>query len=174
MSAVGLRELSSFSARPQLCELQLSRLTLLSPAYKVPRSAWRDINVTRQNIGAPHGGLPFSPAVRAGDFVFVSGQIPRDAKGGVHMGSIEEQTEAAIVQITRILNEAGCSLADVVKVTVFLEDARDFASFNKVYAQHFSGMPARSTVEARLMVDAKIEIEAIAYRSNLDSRQRSD
>ena len=85
--------------------------------------------MTRQNIGAPHGGLPFSPAVRAGDFVFVSGQIPRDAKGGVHMGSIEEQTEAAIVQITRILNEAGCSLADVVKVTVFIEDARDFARF---------------------------------------------
>jgi reactive intermediate/imine deaminase len=130
-----------------------------------------DINVTRQNIGAPHGGLPFSPAVRAGDFVFVSGQIPRDAKGGVHMGSIEEQTEAAIVQITRILNEAGCSLADVVKVTVFIEDARDFARFNKVYAEHFSHMPARSTVEARLMVDAKIEIEAIAYRADLEQRQ---
>jgi hypothetical protein len=60
--------------------------------------------------------MPFSPAVRAGDFVFVSGQIPRDTKGAVHRGSIEEQTEAAIVQITRILNEAGCSLADVVKV----------------------------------------------------------
>jgi reactive intermediate/imine deaminase len=131
-------------------------------------------DVTRQNIGAPHGGLPFSPAVRAGDFVFVSGQIPRDAKGGVHMGSIEEQTEAAIVQITRILNEAGCSLADVVKVTVFIEDARDFARFNKVYAEHFSHMPARSTIEARLMVDAKIEIEAIAYRPDLDSRQRSN
>jgi reactive intermediate/imine deaminase len=131
-------------------------------------------DVTRQNIGAPHGGLPFSPAVRAGDFVFVSGQIPRDAKGGVHMGSIEEQTEAAIVQITRILNEAGCSLADVVKLTVFIEDARDFARFNKVYAEHFSHMPARSTIEARLMVDAKIEIEAIAYRPDLDSRQRSD
>jgi 2-iminobutanoate/2-iminopropanoate deaminase len=130
--------------------------------------------VTRQNIGAPHGGMPFSPAVRAGDFVFVSGQIPRDAKGAVHRGSIEEQTEAAIVQITRILNEAGCSLADVVKVTVFLEDARDFARFNKVYAEHFSHLPARSTIETRLVVDAKIEIEAIAYRPNLESRQRSE
>jgi reactive intermediate/imine deaminase len=115
--------------------------------------------------------MPFAPAVRAGDFVFVSGQIPRDAKGGIHTGSIEEQTEAAIVQITRILNEAGCSLSDVVKVTVFIEDARDFARFNKVYAEHFSGMPARSTIEARLMVDAKIEIEAIAYRPDLDRRQ---
>ena len=130
--------------------------------------------MTRQNIGAPHGGMPFSPAVRAGDFVFVSGQIPRDAKGAVHRGSIEEQTEAAIVQITRILNEAGCSLADVVKVSVFLEDARDFARFNKVYAEHFSHLPARSTIETRLVVDAKIEIEAIAYRPDLESRQRGE
>ncbi|GAC1336624.1 MAG: RidA family protein [Beijerinckiaceae bacterium] len=130
--------------------------------------------MTRTNIGAPHGGLPFSPGVRAGDFVFVSGQIPRDGKGGVHAGSIEAQTEAAIVQISRILNEAGCSLADVVKVTVWLEDARDFARFNKVYSEHFSGMPARSTVEARLMVDAKIEIEAVAYRPDLDRRQTSE
>jgi 2-iminobutanoate/2-iminopropanoate deaminase len=130
--------------------------------------------VTRQNIGAPHGGMPFSPAVRAGHFVFVSGQIPRDTKGAVHRGSIEEQTEAAIVQITRILNEAGCSLADVVKVSVFLEDARDFARFNKVYAEHFSHLPARSTIETRLVVDAKIEIEAIAYRPDLESRQRGE
>ncbi len=130
--------------------------------------------MSRQNIGAPHPGLPFSPAVRAGDFVFVSGQIPRDSKGAVHRGSIEEQTEAAIVQITRILNEAGCSLADVVKVAVFLEDARDFARFNKVYAEHFSHMPARSTIETRLVVDAKIEIEAIAYRPNLEARQRGE
>jgi 2-iminobutanoate/2-iminopropanoate deaminase len=130
--------------------------------------------VTRQNIGAPHGGMPFSPAVRAGDLVFVSGQIPRDTKGAVHRGSIEEQTEAAIVQITRILNEAGCSLADVVKVSVFLEDARDFARFNKVYAEHFSHLPARSTIETRLVVDAKIEIEAIAYRPDLESRQRGE
>jgi len=130
--------------------------------------------VTRQNIGAPHGVMPFSPAVRAGDFVFVSGQIPRDTKGAVHRGSIEEQTEAAIVQITRILNEAGCSLADVVKVSVFLEDARDFARFNKVYAEHFSHLPARSTIETRLVVDAKIEIEAIAYRPDLESRQRGE
>ncbi len=130
--------------------------------------------MTRQNIGAPHGGMPFSPAVRAGDFVFVSGQIPRDTKGAVHRGSIEEQTEAAIVQITRILNEAGCSLADVVKVSVFLEDARDFARFNKVYAEHFSHLPARSTIETRLVVDAKIEIEAIAYRPDLESRQRGE
>jgi 2-iminobutanoate/2-iminopropanoate deaminase len=130
--------------------------------------------VTRQNIGAPHGGMPFSPAPTAADFVFVSGQIPRDTKGAVHRGSIEEQTEAAIVQITRILNEAGCSLADVVKVSVFLEDARDFARFNKVYAEHFSHLPARSTIETRLVVDAKIEIEAIAYRPDLESRQRGE
>ena len=78
------------------------------------------------------------------------------------------------MQITRILKEAGCSLADVVKVTVFLEDARDFARFNKVYAEHFSHLPARSTIETRLVVDAKIEIEAIAYRPDLESRQRGE
>jgi len=109
--------------------------------------------------------LPFSPAVRAGDFVFVSGQVAFDAEKKLVPGGIEAQTRQTLKNIADILASAGCALSDVVKCTVWLDDARDFPAFNKVYSEHFPGVkPARSTVECRLMIDAKIEIEAIAYK----------
>ena len=108
---------------------------------------------------------PFSPAVRAGDFVYVSGQVPADAAGEIVAGGIEAQTRQVFVNLKAALALAGCTLADVCKATVWLDDARDFGAFNRVYLEQFSGhKPARSTTEARLMVDAKVEIDVIAYK----------
>ncbi len=119
--------------------------------------------MSKQCFGSSH--VPLSPAVRAGDFVHVSGQVPVDADGRVVAGGIVEQTEQVMRNLEAALALAGCSLADVVKTQVFLEDARDFAAFNQVYAKFFpTDPPARTTVEARLMIDIKVEIEAIAYK----------
>lgn len=109
--------------------------------------------------------VPLSPAVRAGDFVFVSGQVPVDANGVVVKGGIVEQTEQVLANVEAALALAGCGVQDVVKTTVWLEDARDFGPFNAVYARHFpKEPPARTTVESRLMLDIKIEVEAVAYK----------
>ena len=108
---------------------------------------------------------PMSPAVRAGDFVYVSGQVPADEKGEIVPGGIEVQTRQVMKNISAALALAGCTLEDVCKTTVWLQDARDFGSFNRVYMSYFgAGKPARSTTEARLMVDARLEIDAVAYK----------
>jgi 2-iminobutanoate/2-iminopropanoate deaminase len=113
---------------------------------------------------APFQGAPYSQAIRAGDFVFVSGQLglkPDHAEIG---GSIEEQTEQVFANLRAILEEAGSSLERLVKTTVFLADLGDFAAMNEVYARHVGDSPpARSTVEvAALPSGARVEIEAIA------------
>jgi reactive intermediate/imine deaminase len=121
-------------------------------------------------IGAPRSGaggqaLPFSPAIRAGDFVYVSGQVAHDENGELVDGGIVKQTRQTVENLRRILEKAGCTLDDVIKCNVWLADARDFWSFNKVYASSFPGVPpARSTVQSPLMIDAKIEIDCVAYR----------
>jgi len=117
----------------------------------------------KQTFGKSH--VPLSPAVRAGDFVFISGQVPVGPDGIVVKGGVTEQTEQVLSNVKAALELAGCTLDDVVKTTVWLEDARDFGAFNAVYARHFAKEPpARTTVESRLMVDIKIEVEAIAYK----------
>ena len=119
------------------------------------------------NMGPGPGGqpLPFSPAVKAGPFVFVSGQVAMGDKGEIVGGGIEAQTRQVMKNIERALALAGCTFNDVVKATVWLDDARDFWAFNRVYAEYFSAnKPARSTTQAKLMVDVKIEIEMIAYK----------
>ena len=108
---------------------------------------------------------PLSPAVRAGDFVFVSGQVPTDETGEVVSGGIEAQTRKVFDRLRAALALADCQLDDVCKVNVWLHDARDFAAFNRVYMDCFgSHKPARATVESRLMIDAKVEIDVIAYK----------
>jgi reactive intermediate/imine deaminase len=120
-------------------------------------------------LGAPplasdRQARPFSPAVRAGDFIYVSGQVPADANGEIVVGGIEAQTRQVMDNLTTVLALAGATLDDVCKCTVWLQDARDFGAFNRVYMGYFkNGKPARSTTEARLMVDAKVEIDVIAY-----------
>ena len=119
--------------------------------------------MTRQHFGASH--VPLSPAVRAGDFIFVSGQVPTGPDGAVVAGGIEAQTARVLENVEAALKLAGAALADVVKTTVILADARDFGAFNKVYASCFpTNPPARTTLEARLMIDIRIEIEAVAYK----------
>jgi reactive intermediate/imine deaminase len=115
--------------------------------------------------GAGGQPLPFSPAVKAGPFVFVSGQVAMGDNGEIVPGGIEAQTRQTLKNVEKALALAGCTLQDVVKSTVWLDDARDFWTFNRVYAEFFSeNKPARSTTQATLMVDAKVEIEVIAYK----------
>ena len=124
-----------------------------------------------QFLGGPRTGaggqpLPFSPAVQVGPFVFVSGQIAMGDKGELVPGGIEAQTRQTLKNVENALALAGCTLKDVVKSTVWLHDARDFWTFNRVYAEFFSeNKPARSTTQATLMIDAKVEIEVIAYKA---------
>lgn len=114
---------------------------------------------------APQAIGPYSQAVRAGGFVFASGQIPLDPRTGEFVeGGIAEQTEQVLRNLAAVLEAAGTGLDRVVKTTVFLADMNDFAAMNEVYGRYFSGnAPARATVEAaRLPRDARVEIEAIA------------
>jgi 2-iminobutanoate/2-iminopropanoate deaminase len=121
--------------------------------------------MTRKVFGKKNPNLPFHPAVRAGDFIFVSGQVPKDADGNMFSGTIEEETRRCIDAVSRALKEAGADLEDVVKATVYLEDARDFGRYNGVFAKMFPNAAlARTTVEARAVINTKIEIDAIAYK----------
>ena len=121
--------------------------------------------MTRQTYGKKNPNLPFHPAVRAGEFIFVSGQVPKDAEGNMFCGTIEEETRWCIEAVRRALKEAGADLEDVVKATVYLEDARDFGRYNGVFAKMFPNAAlARTTVEARAVINTKIEIDAVAYK----------
>ena len=116
-------------------------------------------------IGKKNPNLPFHPAVRAGDFIFISGQVSKDADGNMLVGSIEQETRGTIESIRRILAEAGADLSDVVRVCTYLEDPRDFGRYNKIFAEYFKDATlARTTVEARAVIDCKIEMDAIAYK----------
>ncbi len=118
-----------------------------------------------QTIGKKNPNLPFHPAVRAGDFIFVSGQVAKDESGNMCVGNIEEETRWTLETVRRVLKEAGADLSDIVRMTVFLEDARDFGRYNRVFAEYFpNGGLARTTVEARAVISCKIEIDAIAYK----------
>lgn len=122
----------------------------------------------KQVIGGPLiiGGrqLTLSKAIRAGDLVFVTGQVPFQDGQPMTTGTIEDQTRAVIVQIEEILGEAGCGLADVVKAMVWLRDRADFPGFNQVYGEYFpDDPPARSAVVSELLVDVRVEVEVVAY-----------
>jgi 2-iminobutanoate/2-iminopropanoate deaminase len=114
---------------------------------------------------APKAIGPYSQGVRAGDLIFVSGQIPIDpATGELITGPIEDQTRRVLQNVGAVLAAAGRSLADVVKATVFLQDMNDFARMNAVYGEFFAvPYPARAAVQvARLPRDVKVEVEVIA------------
>jgi 2-iminobutanoate/2-iminopropanoate deaminase len=111
--------------------------------------------------------LPLSKGVRAGDFVFLSGQLALDGDGKLAGDDIATQTEQCIANIRDNLQLAGCDLPHVIKATVWLVDVDDFAGFNAVYARYFGdNPPARSTVCSGLMMrDARVEIEVVAYKA---------
>ena len=125
--------------------------------------------MTIERFGAAPTGpggrsLPFTKAVRAGDFIFVSGQVPMGADGEIVDGNITTQTRQTIENVKAILQAQGLGLEHVVKATVWLADTRDFWPFNKVYLEYFgAALPARSCVRADMMVDCKVEIEVVAY-----------
>ena len=116
---------------------------------------------------APAAIGPYSQAVQAGNMVFVSGQLPVDPATGAFAGEdITAQTRQSLTNVKSILEEAGYSMADVVKTTIFLKDLNDFAEVNAAYATFFpENPPARACVQvAKLPRDAKVEIEAIACK----------
>lgn len=118
--------------------------------------------------GAPAPRGPYSPAVRAGDFIYVSGQISIDPMTGqVISGDVQVETRQVLTNIKNILEGCGATLADVVRCGVFLTNVDDFKAMNEVYAEFFGeAKPARTTiaVAALPLKDAKVEIDAVAYK----------
>ena len=115
---------------------------------------------------APKALGPYSQAIRAGQFLFVSGQVPIDpSTGELVKGTIADQTRQSLTNIGEILKVAGASFQHVVRSTVYLADMADFAAMNEVYATFFTApQPARSTIQAaRLPRDARVEIDVIAF-----------
>ena len=115
---------------------------------------------------APGAIGPYSQAIEANGMIFVSGQLPIDAATGEMAQGIEAQARQSLENIKHILEEAGVTMANIVKTTVFLEDMSLFAEMNKVYATYFKGdFPARSAVAVKaLPKNALVEIECIAVR----------
>ena len=123
----------------------------------------------KQVIGDPLviGGmrLSLSRAIRAGDFVFLAGQIPFKDGAPMTTGTIEEQTRAVLEDIKGTLAEADCDLSDVVKAMVWLSNSADFPGFNAVYGEYFPDEPpARSAVVNDLLVDVRVEVEVLAFK----------
>ena len=115
-------------------------------------------------IGKKNPNLPFYPAVRAGDYIYVSGQVSKNENGDMLVGSIEEETAGTIEGIQRIIAEEGATLKDICRVTTYLEDTRDFGRYNAVFKKYFEGcVIARTTVQASAVITTRIEIEAIVY-----------
>jgi 2-iminobutanoate/2-iminopropanoate deaminase len=134
-------------------------------SYSFTPKAGREVVATER---APGAIGPYSQAIRAGDFVFCSGQIPLDPKTQALIeGDVAAQTRQVMDNLQAVLEAAGASFAEVVKTTIYLKDMSDFAAVNQVYGERFEkNPPARATVEvARLPKDARVEIDAIAIVS---------
>jgi len=117
---------------------------------------------------APKPVGPYSQAVKAGNFLFISGQLPiNPATGGIVRGNFEEAVKIVLENVKSIVEEAGGTMDDIVKVTVYMKDLSLFSKFNEIYSQYFKDKyPARVVVEvSRIPKDADLEVEAIAYIS---------
>ena len=112
--------------------------------------------------------LSLSRAVRAGDFVYLTGQVPMKNGVVITEGTIEEQTRIVLDEIKNTLIEAGCGLQDVVKAMVWLKNREDFPGFNSIYGEYFDQEPpARSAIVSDFLVDVLVEVEVIAYKPEL-------
>ncbi len=112
--------------------------------------------------------LSLSKAVRAGEFVYLTGQVPMKNGVVITEGTIEEQTRIVLEEIKNTLIEAGCELQDVVKAMVWLKNKEDFPGFNSIYGEYFDHEPpARSAVVNDLLVDVLVEVEVVAYKPEL-------
>lgn len=114
---------------------------------------------------APAAIGPYSQAIQAGDYVFVSGQIPVDPKTGEVVEGIENQTKQVMENMKAVLEEAGASFSQVVKFTIFINSMEDFATINEIYGSYLEKpYPARATVEvSRLPKDVLVEMDAVVY-----------
>lgn len=123
------------------------------------------MNETIATSSAPAAIGPYSQAIRAGDYVFTSGQLGLDPASNKLKSGVEAQAEQALDNLGAVLSEAGCGFGDIVKTTIFLADLSDFAVVNRVYGARFAqDKPARSTVQiAALPLGGLVEIEVIAY-----------
>ncbi|TYC61954.1 RidA family protein [Rhodobacterales bacterium] len=118
-----------------------------------------------EKAGAGGQTLPFARAVEADGWLYVSGQVAME-DGEVIEGGIIPQTHKTIQNVLSILEEAGYTTADIVRCGVWLDDPRDFWTFNKIYQSYFGEHPpARACVQSSMMVDCKIEIDCVAYKS---------
>ncbi len=109
-------------------------------------------------------GLPFSDAVRAGDFIFISGMVAINADGTIVSGDVAEQTDRIIADATELLRQADATFDNVVKVCVYLTPSADFDVFNQAYERHLGKVkPARVSVVANLTIDALVEMDFVAY-----------
>ena len=124
------------------------------------------MGIKRYGTPVKEGALPFSKAAGADGWLFVSGQVPRDADGEIVTGNITVQATVTLENLKKVLGLAGYSLDDVVRVNVYLDDPRDFVGFNKVYSKFFSAehAPARVCVQARMMSDLRVEVDCVAYK----------
>ena len=128
--------------------------------------------MTKKIIGDPliiNGRkLSLSRAVKAGDFVYLTGQVPMKNGVVITEGTIEEQTRIVLDEIKNTLIEAGCGLQDVVKAMVWLKNKEDFPGFNSIYGEYFDNEPpARSAIVSDFLVDVLVEVEVIAYKPEL-------
>ena len=116
--------------------------------------------------GAPTPRGPYSSAVRAGDFIFVSGMGPVDDNDRYVFGDIEQQTRLTLLSLGKILQDCGASFEDVVKCSVFLRDGGEFSRMNEVYSEFFASIkPARTTLEANFVQpEMRVAIDCVAYR----------
>lgn len=117
-----------------------------------------------KGIGGQH--LPFARAVEADGWLYVSGQVPM-VNGAIVEGNITRQSHQAIQNLLAILHEAGYDAEHVVRCGVWLDDPRDFPAFNRVFQEYFgANPPARACVVSHMVVDCKLEIDCIAYKSS--------
>ena len=109
-------------------------------------------------------GLPFSPGIRFGELLFVSGQGPIDPNGKVIPGDIKAQTKSTLENFKRVVQAAGSKMENVLQTTVYLKDLAEYAGMNEVYSSFFTDpKPARATVQANLLFDMRVEVQGIAY-----------
>jgi reactive intermediate/imine deaminase len=116
--------------------------------------------------GAGGQPLPFARAVQANGWLYVSGQVPME-NGEIVRGGIIAESRKAIENMLAIVSEAGYGADDIIRIGVWLDDPRDFWSFNGVFAEYFgANPPARACVQSRMMVDCRVEVDCVAYRAD--------
>jgi reactive intermediate/imine deaminase len=127
--------------------------------------------MTIKRFGAGERGsggqpLPFARAVQANGWLYVSGQVPME-NGEIVRGGIIAESRKAIENMLAIVSEAGYGAEDIVRIGVWLDDPRDFWSFNGVFAEYFGASPpARACVQSQMMVDCRVEVDCVAYRAD--------